>query len=185
LTLLKTLILSLVAAFCFMQSVAAQQTKSYTLRSDTGLRCAAFDYAKGLMVSSAHCLDGDKIRLSDGRTASVLNQGTFNSATDEFDATARDIGLLIPSTSRKILPRDRRPIELGSILYLYPPESPPIACPLVEQKGLTLIVACSSKLGWSGSPLMRVSRFGRLRVIGVLSAFEPSAGLSCVTHISI
>tara|TARA_R110002074_G_scaffold283900_6_gene455549 strand:+ start:185 stop:745 length:561 start_codon:yes stop_codon:yes gene_type:complete len=180
--LIRFLIFVLALSACSTNS--ASEPKSFVARTDEGLRCAAFDYAAGLMVSSAHCLNGDRVTLSDGRTATVLAQGAFNSTLGDREATDRDIGLLLPSETRKPLARYKGMLEKGSILYLAPPDRQMIPCPLLDQEARTLFLSCRSEVGWSGSPIMRVDRFGRISVVGVLSAWEPDTGLSWATHIS-
>jgi len=180
--LIRRLLVLLALTACSTHS--ASEPKSYVARTDDGLRCAAFDYADGLMVSSAHCLNGDSLRLSDGRTATVLIQGSFNQTVDEREATDRDIGLLLPSASRQALPKYFGPLEPGSVLYLAPPDSELIPCPLQGREVRTLFLACRSIVGWSGSPVLQINRFGQMSVVAVISAYEPETGLSWATHVS-
>lgn len=182
--LLMRIFCLVVAASCISQGAVAQGERTFVVRSDDGLFCAAFDYAAGLMVTSSHCATSDTLRVSDGRSAFVLSQGDFAGSSGPFDGTDKDIAFLVPSAPRRALRIDRRRTDVGSILYLLPPGEAPRPCPLVEQRGLTLILDCYAEEGWSGSPIVRIGWFGARRVVGVLSGIEPASRYSWATHIS-
>lgn len=179
---MRLLLLGLAVSACSVG--AASSPVTVHLHGEDGQRCAAFDYAPGLMVTSAHCVTSDAFQLSDGRTALTLKRGYFVPGGDEIAATEHDIALLMPSESRPAPPRDFGPIEPGTVLFLAPPGRAMLSCPLEERQGQTLFLSCYADLGWSGSPLYRQSTLGQMRVVGVLSGREPSRGLIWATAIS-
>lgn len=178
-------ILSIAAAWIPQAAVSDPGKRVHSFVSDDGVTCVTFDYKAGLMVTSAHCATGKTMWLSDGRTASVHKRRNFDEALGDYEATDRDIALLTPSESRRPFRVDRSPtLPVGTILYLQPPTQPAIPCPLLERRGLTLILDCYASEGLSGSPIFRIGSFGSRRVVGILSAIEPDKRLSWATHIS-
>ena len=183
---MRIVYLSITFAVTWVCQVAADDLSKrvFSFVADDRVVCVAFDYAAGLMVTSAHCTTGSSMELSDGRKAEVYRRRDFDDALDDFEATDRDVALLIPSESKRALSTDRSPIPPGTILYLQPPSQPAIPCPLVEYHGLTLILDCYASVGLSGSPIIRVGRFGSRKVVGLLSAIDTDTRMSWATHIA-
>lgn len=178
-------ILTFAVAWITQAAVAEPANRVHSFVSNDGITCVTFDYAAGLMVTSAHCATGDIMRLSDGRTARVYLSRNFDEGLGDYASTDRDIAFLIPSESRRpFRVAQRATLPNGTILYLQPPAQAAIPCPLVERSGLTLILDCYASEGLSGSPILRIGRFGSRSVVGVLSAIEPATGRSWATHIS-